>query len=158
NGPRCTRVQSAIRPNHSTQLLQQPARFTSISDGKTLMRCLLLLAPLLAVVPARAVDELRPPAPAFDRTVAPLLASRCLDCHGAPSRRGGLDLSGRKSALAGGKSGAVIVPGKPDESLLWEYVRDGKMPPKTPLSAAEKKVLRGWIEAGAPWGTDPIDP
>ncbi len=122
------------------------------------MHRLMLLAPLLVLVPGRAAGQLPPKAPTFDRTVAPLLASRCLDCHGAASPRGGLDLTRRKSALAGGKSGAVIVPGKPAESLLWEHVERGRMPPKAPLSAAEKKVLHDWIKAGAPWGTDPIDP
>ncbi|HUG93342.1 MAG TPA: PSD1 and planctomycete cytochrome C domain-containing protein, partial [Planctomycetaceae bacterium] len=59
--------------------------------------------------------------------------------------------------LAGGESGAVIEPGQPDRSLLWEYVRDGLMPPKHPLPAAEQQILRDWIAAGAKWGTDPID-
>lgn len=61
-------------------------------------------------------------------------------------------------ALAGGASGAVIVPGKPDDSLLWERVDTDEMPPKSPLTAAERAVLRQWIATGAPWGTDPIDP
>ena len=32
------------------------------------------------------------------------------------------------------------------------------MPPKKPLADAEKKLLKEWIDAGATWGTDPIDP
>jgi hypothetical protein len=32
------------------------------------------------------------------------------------------------------------------------------MPPKHPLTTDEKDQLRAWIEAGAAWGTDPIDP
>jgi hypothetical protein len=60
--------------------------------------------------------------------------------------------------LAGGKKGKVLSPGKPDESLLWDLVRRDKMPPRKPLNVAEKAALRDWIAAGAPWGTDPIDP
>jgi hypothetical protein len=60
--------------------------------------------------------------------------------------------------MEGGDRGAAIVPGKPEASLLWKYVKGDKMPPKKPLSAAEKKVLQTWIAAGAIWGTDPIDP
>ncbi|HEY7156671.1 MAG TPA: DUF1553 domain-containing protein [Gemmataceae bacterium] len=96
--------------------------------------------------------------PEFDRAVAPLLSERCLTCHSGGKSKGGLDLSRRRSAMEGGDKGAVIVPGKPEASLLWEYVKGDKMPPKKPLSATEKKVLQTWIAAGAIWGTDPIDP
>jgi hypothetical protein len=103
------------------------------------------------------------PAPAqaggdFDSTVAVLLSRRCLDCHGGGKPEGGLDLRQRKTALAGGDSGPAVVAGKPDDSLLWQRVRDGEMPPKAKLTAAEKETLRAWIAAGAEWGTEPIDP
>jgi len=94
----------------------------------------------------------------FDRNVAPILARRCLDCHSGTDPKGGLDLSHRRAAMKGGDGGEAIVPGKPDESLLWENVADGSMPPKSKLSDREKAALRAWIEAGATWGTDPIDP
>jgi Protein of unknown function (DUF1553)/Protein of unknown function (DUF1549)/Planctomycete cytochrome C len=94
----------------------------------------------------------------FDASVAPILARRCLDCHSGTDAKGKLDLSRMTRALAGGESGAVIVPGRPDESLLWERVDADEMPPKSPLTAAERAVLRQWIASGAAWGTDPIDP
>jgi Protein of unknown function (DUF1553)/Protein of unknown function (DUF1549)/Planctomycete cytochrome C/Concanavalin A-like lectin/glucanases superfamily len=94
----------------------------------------------------------------FDATVAPILARRCLDCHFGPGAKGKLDLSTRASALAGGKTGPAIIPGKLDESPLWERINADEMPPKSPLPAAERAALRDWIAAGAPWGTDPIDP
>ena len=88
----------------------------------------------------------------FDAKVAPILARRCLDCHSGPDPKGKLDLSTNASALAGGKSGPAIVPGKPEESLLWEHVASDEMPPKSPLPATEKAVLRDWIAAGAALG------
>ena len=94
----------------------------------------------------------------FDRQVAPLLVQHCIDCHGGPKPKGGLDLGRRGTALAGGKGGPVLVPGKPEESRLWRRVAAGEMPPKKPLAAAERQLLRDWIAAGAGWGTDPIDP
>jgi hypothetical protein len=94
----------------------------------------------------------------FDAKVAPILARRCLDCHSGSDPKGKLDLSMRARALAGGKSGPAIVPGQLDESPLWERVDADEMPPKSPLPAAEKAMLRDWIAAGAAWGTDPIDP
>jgi hypothetical protein len=107
---------------------------------------------LLFGLPASAADPLE-----FDRDVAPLLAARCLDCHNATDEKGGLDLTGSQSALAGGDGGIAIVAGNPEDSPLWQRVRDGEMPPKTPLSEAEKSVFRRWISGGAKWGTDPID-
>jgi Protein of unknown function (DUF1553)/Protein of unknown function (DUF1549)/Planctomycete cytochrome C len=94
----------------------------------------------------------------FDRTVAPLLMQRCLDCHRGPKPRGGLDLSRRQSAMQGGRTGKAVIPGAPETSLLWEKVRTDAMPPKKPLPAAEKALLQRWIAAGAPWGQDPLDP
>jgi len=65
----------------------------------------------------------------FDRQIAPLLIRRCLDCHSGAGPKGDLDLAVKKTALA------TVIPGKPDESPLWQRVRDDEMPPKKPLSA-----------------------
>src|SRR5947209_14044569 len=81
----------------------------------------------------------------FDSTIAPLIVRRCLDCHSGPKPKGGLDLTRRAPVLEGGKSGAALVPGKPEESLLWKQVESGKMPPKKPLADAEKTMLKAWI-------------
>lgn len=94
----------------------------------------------------------------FDRTVAPILSAHCLSCHSGIKPKGELDLSRRASVIRGGENGLVIVPGKPDESYLWELVNVGDMPPKRPLAAEEKNIIRDWIASGAKWGSDPIDP
>ncbi len=94
----------------------------------------------------------------FDRAIAPLLARRCLDCHNSSDRKGGLDLSQKSTALKGGESGRVIVAGNAGQSLLWQRIDDDEMPPKKPLSATEKAILKTWIVAGARWGTERIDP
>jgi hypothetical protein len=93
----------------------------------------------------------------FDRRIAPIFVI-CLDCHSGDEAKGGLDLSRKKSAFAGGDEGLAIVPGKPEESAIWKRVNANEMPPKKPLSAADKAALKTWIEQGANWGTDPIDP
>src|SRR5262245_6832937 len=93
----------------------------------------------------------------FDQVIAPILIRSCLDCHSGPEPKGQLDLTSRRRAMKGGASGAVIVPAKPEESLLWEYVEGDEMPPKRPLPTGDKALIREWIVAGAPWGTDPID-
>ncbi|QEF96258.1 Planctomycete cytochrome C [Stieleria maiorica] len=95
----------------------------------------------------------------FDRHVAPLLATHCLECHDAAIKQGELDLSHKAAALAGGESGNAIVPGNAAESLLWELVASDDMPKdRPPLSTEEKAALRKWIDAGAAWSVDAIDP
>ncbi|QDU48205.1 DUF1553 domain-containing protein [Gimesia panareensis] len=93
----------------------------------------------------------------FDGVIAPLIAGRCLDCHAGLDPKGALDLSRRASTFQGGETGAAVEAGKPDESLLWQYIESDAMPPEHPLSDKEKQLFRRWIAAGAPWGTDPID-
>ena len=95
----------------------------------------------------------------FDANIAPLLAKRCLECHDSATKKGRLDLSRKEAALAGDKKGQVIVPGKADQSRLWKAVESDEMPEdRPPLSAEEKKLLRQWIDAGAVWSSDAIDP
>jgi hypothetical protein len=93
-----------------------------------------------------------PAGPDFDREIAPLLVTRCLDCHTGAKPKGGLDLSRQKTARA------AFTPGKPEASPLWQRVHDNEMPPKKPLPEAEKAILKRWLASGAKWGTDPIDP
>src|SRR5262245_54155643 len=78
----------------------------------------------------------------FDARIAPLLSRHCLECHNASDRKGGLDLAHREAAMAGGDSGAVIVSGNVEQSLLWRRVSTGEMPPETPLANDEIEVLR----------------
>lgn len=95
----------------------------------------------------------------FETKIAPLLARSCLECHDSALKEGGLDLSRKTAALAGGEGGKVIVPGKSAESRLWELVEADEMPSEGPLlSAAEKKVLRQWLDNGAVWSGGVIDP
>jgi mono/diheme cytochrome c family protein len=96
---------------------------------------------------------------AFETQIAPLFAKHCLECHDTALKKGGLDLSRREAALAGGESGPVIVPGKAAESALWELVSSGEMPrSRSPLEAEQLAALRKWIEDGAVWPIDVIDP
>jgi hypothetical protein len=98
-------------------------------------------------------------AAAFDAEVAPILSRHCLECHGRSIQKGKLALMTEKSALAGGASGPVIVSGKPDASLLIDYVDSGEMPRgRPPLTDAEKRRLKRWIGEGAVWGMPEIDP
>src|SRR4051812_5137389 len=73
---------------------------------------------------------------AFEKEIRPLLIEHCGKCHGTEKQRGGLRLDGREAMIEGGDSGAAIVPGRPEESLLIAAVRhagDIKMPPERKL-------------------------
>ncbi|MEJ7596118.1 MAG: c-type cytochrome domain-containing protein, partial [Planctomycetaceae bacterium] len=105
----------------------------------------LLLAGIVLAGPITA-DELT--TQDFDRHIAPLIAQRCLTCHSGDEPKGKLDLSSREKAMVGGESGIAIVPGKPEQSLLWENIDADQMPPKKPLSAIEKARLKTWIAGG----------
>lgn len=95
----------------------------------------------------------------FNHDVAPLFAKHCLECHDSAIKKGELDLSRRTAALAGGESGEVIVPGKSADSLLWQSVSSDEMPKdRAPLSKDEKAALKRWLDSGAVYSVDRIDP
>jgi mono/diheme cytochrome c family protein len=117
-----------------------------------------MLAVVMAVICASSTRAQEPPAGAelFDQQVAPILVRNCVDCHNASQRSGGLDLTARDTALAGGDSGPVIVADQPDASYLVERVAEGSMPPANyggPLKESDVAALREWIGHGAPWPT-----
>ena len=117
-----------------------------------------MLAILLAGTPL--VAEVSDGERLFALEVKPLLAAKCLACHGQNPTllMGGLDLTAEASAHQGGQSGRpAVVPGKPDASLLYLALSgDGDtlvMPPKETdrLSPVEVENVREWIVLGAPW-------
>src|SRR5688572_18226990 len=58
----------------------------------------------------------------FEERVRPILATKCLQCHGEEKQKGGLRLDSPDAILAGGDSGPAIEPGKPNKSLLVEAI------------------------------------
>ncbi|MHC5003342.1 MAG: PSD1 and planctomycete cytochrome C domain-containing protein [Planctomycetota bacterium] len=120
---------------------------------------LAVLAP--GVATAFPADATAPPAAIdFARDVRPLLADRCLPCHGpdAATRRADLRLDVERGAVAARDGRAVIDRADPGRSLLLERVRsrdpESRMPPPEagpPLDADEVALLERWIEQGAPW-------
>lgn len=92
----------------------------------------------------------------YTGSVQPILSSNCYRCHGGMNHRGGLNMDTPAGLLKGGKSGAVIVPGHPEQSLLVKLIRhEGPaddpmpMPPRGKLSDADIAVVERWIKAGA---------
>ncbi len=88
--------------------------------------------------------------PDFNRDIRPLFRDHCVKCHGSLRQEAKLNLGVPVGIARGGKGGAVIVPGQPQDSRLWELVERDEMPEGAPLSADQKDVLKRWIAAGAP--------
>src|ERR1700678_1679373 len=68
----------------------------------------------------------------FEKSVRPILATHCFECHGTQKQKSGLRLDSRSALLEGGQTGKGMVPGKPEESLIVKaigYQEELRMPP-----------------------------
>jgi hypothetical protein len=92
----------------------------------------------------------------FEEKVRPILAENCYKCHGSEQQKGKLRLDLREAALAGGEDGPVIVPGKPESSVLVEAIKweSFEMPPSGKLNEQQIATLTEWIRLGAPMPKD----
>ncbi|MFT4113153.1 c-type cytochrome domain-containing protein, partial [Silvibacterium sp.] len=94
----------------------------------------------------------------FEKKVRPILVNRCYNCHSAAFKEaGGLRVDVGISIFTGGKDGAVIIPGHPEESLLIRRVKSTDPKKRMPqesnesLPADEIATLEAWIKDGAAW-------
>ncbi|MEI7684202.1 MAG: DUF1549 domain-containing protein [Planctomycetota bacterium] len=90
----------------------------------------------------------------FEKKIRPVLIEHCYSCHSAESgkSRGSLRVDTREALLKGGDSGAALIPGQPQKSLLIEalkYHGEVKMPPKGRLPDAVVADFESWIKSGA---------
>lgn len=97
---------------------------------------------------AKAAEEF------FEKQVHPVLAAKCLECHGDEDPEGGLRLTSLAHVLKGGQSGPAAIAKNPEGSLLIKAVSHTakrKMPPDARLREDEIAALRKWVELGLPW-------
>ncbi len=116
--------------------------------------CVVLFALTLVGAESAPVD--------FSRDIQPILSENCYHCHGPDpkAREAKLRLDTHAGALGKTEDDvAVVAPGKPAESELITRIfstdRDEVMPtPKSnrKLTAAQKDLLKRWVEEGAVWG------
>jgi len=93
----------------------------------------------------------------YAKEIAPIMKRACTSCHNAEDYEGDLDLSTRALVLEGWGDDKIVIPGKPDESVLMESLLlplddDVHMPPadEEQLSKQEIETIRKWIADGAP--------
>jgi mono/diheme cytochrome c family protein len=90
--------------------------------------------------------------------VQTVFAKHCVSCHNPEDEDGGLVLESHAALMKGGESGAVVVPGKADESLLVKLIGHEKKPFMPPpkkgmkLTDPEIALVKAWIDAGATVG------
>ena len=92
--------------------------------------------------------------PLFETQIAPIFKKHCVSCHNSKASKAELDLSSPAAIFKGGESGEIITRGKHDESLLYEMVHNGSMPPKgakTKLTKKEVELIKLWIDSGTPF-------
>ncbi|MCB1226743.1 MAG: hypothetical protein KDK99_13090 [Verrucomicrobiales bacterium] len=119
-------------------------------------------APAKPAAPAVASAKLDPAiagkADVYQHIVAPILAEKCISCHGEEKGKGKLRLHTFADIMKGGGEGDVnVIPGKSGDSLMVQRILlpaddDDHMPPEDEpqTTDAELKLLRWWIDAGAP--------
>ncbi|MDA7653207.1 DUF1553 domain-containing protein [bacterium] len=91
----------------------------------------------------------------FEKRIRPVLLGECYQCHSKKNKvKGGLQLDTKIGWQRGGDSGAALVPGKPQKSLLIQAIRQTnealKMPPKKKLSSEQISDFEDWVAMGAP--------
>ncbi len=108
---------------------------------------------LLWSSPGRLASQNTAPMVDFDRDVHTILATKCLACHSAEKRSGGLSLATYSDVLDGGRSGGAVRPGNSAGSLILQRITGATAPQMPfglpPLSEAEVNSIRVWIDQGA---------
>jgi len=111
---------------------------------RSMVRVLLVCAVLPAFAHGADADNLAGKAQA-------VLKTHCSRCHTPDGKaRGGFDFVLDRTKLV---ARAKIVAGQPDESEIYQRVRDDAMPPKGAqprVGPDDRALLKQWIEAGAP--------
>ena len=90
--------------------------------------------------------------------IQPLFLRSCNTCHSNIVKNMGLQVTDYAALLKGSQKRAVIVPGDPNASVLWQKVSTGEMPLLGKLSAPEKTLIHDRIQLGAPKKRSPAPP
>jgi len=118
----------------------------------------LVLLWALTALRARAEDDPQ----VLASQVRAIFEAKCIECHGAdlPRPKGKFGYVLDLARVAGNPK--MIVPGKPEQSELYQMVFHNEMPGKNasapPLTPQEKDIVKRWIETGAPANPAPVDP
>ncbi len=112
------------------------------------------LNPTPTPTPESAASDKQPAAatatasgPVTFATIQPILTEKCSACHSESGMKG-LNLTSYEGIMKGSESGAVVVPGDAENSLLVK-VQSGAQPHFGQLSPEELAAIKAWIQSGA---------
>jgi mono/diheme cytochrome c family protein len=98
--------------------------------------------------------------PSFTREIRPILSENCFACHGPDEqkRKAKYRVDTKSGAMTSKDGKALIIPGDPDKSPLFQHLisqdPDELMPPaksEKKLSPKQIELVKNWIAAGARW-------
>mgnify|MGYP006283249345 CR=1 FL=1 len=101
----------------------------------------------------------------FDAAIYPIIENYCVYCHDDEVTKGKLRMDSPEAMLAGGSSGALLVAGDVESSLMLQRIHlpmedEEHMPPKEKRQPGEAEIaaLAWWIENGASFEMKLSDP
>jgi len=97
-----------------------------------------IILPFIGVILAQQVD--------YQTQIQPIFNENCTNCHGSS---GGLALGNYDELMSGGNSGDLVIPGDYQNSILWQRIDSGEMPPGGNISNAQLELIETWIMQGA---------
>jgi len=90
----------------------------------------------------------------FTNDIAPILAQKCIACHNEQKAKGNFQVHSFQALTKRAKGEPVLVPGKPDDSELYQLLvttdEDSRMPQNDDrLPPAQIALIKQWIQEGA---------
>jgi mono/diheme cytochrome c family protein len=108
---------------------------------------------LLISIPLLSAGQSTAPRVSFEKDVLPIFQQACAKCHLGDAAMGKLQLGSPAGLLRGGSSGPAIVAAHSADSLLVKRIlglTDAQRMPMggDPLTSAQVKIIREWIDQG----------
>ena len=86
----------------------------------------------------------------YNSEIQPIFNSSCINCHSGSDAEEDLSLTSYENLMNGGESGDVVIPYDHANSLLWQYITFGYMPPgNNDLTGEQVDIIAQWINEGA---------
>ena len=109
-------------------------------------------------MPAAVIEEVKTvdsSLTVYEKAINPILAQKCVSCHGPDKVKGNLQLQSPELILKGGKNGNILNGIQNEEALLLQRIHlpnadEKHMPPadKLQLTLEELTLLTKWVKAG----------
>ena len=149
-----TQLKKLVKKNNSVVIAEIRPTYQTLKTGYQQMVDAGVKMPDLAELPKMPAASSAPDALAtkvsFVKDVAPILNSKCGNCH-VNQKRGDFSLLTFNEISTGGG----VIAGEPETSRLIEVIESGEMPKGGgKVSKAELDVLKNWISAGAKYDGD----